>query len=134
MKNDKRQWILPIVYILLGGGLLTAALFDRVDAYWSGMGGGLLAVGILRLVRTIRYATNAEYREATDVANTDERNRFISTKAWSWTGYLFIILAGVGTIVCKLLNQEIWMMACAYAVCLLLVLYWICYLIIRKKY
>ena len=35
-----------------------------VDEYWSGMGGGLLALAVLQIVRYIRYYKNPEYREA----------------------------------------------------------------------
>ena len=73
-------------------------------------------------------------KEATDTAVTDERNRFIRGKAWSWVGYLYIIIAAVATIVFKLLGQETLMFAASGSVCLMLVLYWIIYLILNKKY
>lgn len=129
-----KNWILPLLYILLGSSLLTCGLFEWIDSFWSGMGGGLLAVGLMRIIQLIRYTTSQRYKEQSDTAAQDERNHFLRAKAWSWAGYLFIMIAAVGTIVCKLLEQEIWMTACSSAVCLLIVLYWMSYLILSKKY
>ena len=48
--------------------------------------------------------------------------------------YIYIMLAAVATIVFKLLEQDILMFFCSGSVCLLLVLYWIFYFILNKKY
>ena len=65
---------------------------------------------------------------------TDERNRFIRNKAWAWAGYLFVIITAVAVIVLHAMGQEQLGRMAACAECLLLVLYWISYLILRKKY
>ena len=44
------------------------------------------------------------------------------------------MIAAVGTFVFKFAGKEDLMMLCSGAVCLLLVLYWICFLYLRKKY
>ena len=98
------------------------------------MGAALLVISVLQVLRLIRYKSDPQYKEATDTAVNDERNRFLSTKAWSWAGYLYIMIAAVASIVFKLLNQEILMFAASGSVCIILVLYWISYLIVRKKY
>ena len=133
-RNIRYRWILAVIYGVIGVSLVVCNLLNMVDEYWSGMGAALVAVGGLQLIRLIRYNTSDKYKEATDTAVNDERNRFLTMKAWSWAGYLYIMLAAVGSIVFKLLNQEIWMFAASGSVCIILVLYWISYLILRKKY
>ena len=130
----KRRLIWGVFWITLGLTLTVLGIMGRIDSYWSGMGGGVLAVGVLQMVRFVKYMSNEEYREQTDVANNDERNRFISNKAWAWTGYLCVFIGAVGSIVFKLIGREDLMMFASLSVCLILFLYWICYLILSRKY
>ena len=130
----KRRLIWGVFWITLGLTLTVLGIMGRIDSYWSGMGGGLLAVGVLQMVRFVKYMSNEEYREQTDVANNDERNRFISGRAWAWTGYLFVFVGAVGSIVFKIIGREDFMMLASSSVCLVLVIYWICYLILSRKY
>lgn len=134
MKRHNINLILCISYILLGIVLNVLCYFHVVDTFWSGFGASLAIVGILLLIRNIRYRTNAEYREETDTQHSDERNRFLRNKAWAWAGYLFVLISAVCTIVFKLMGQELLMMAACTAECLLLVLYWLSYLVLSKKY
>ena len=137
MKLTRRiivQWILPILYVAIGATLGICGELGKIDQFWNGLGAALVVVGVLRLIRLIRYNTNTEYKEKTDTAVNDERNRFIANKAWAWVGYLYIMIAAVATIVFKLLNQEILMYFCSGSVCVILILYWIIYLILSKKY
>lgn len=133
MKYDRRM-VLSIFWVLLGAALFICSALGMVDRYWSCMGGGFLAVGIIQLIRHIRYRKNEDYREKVDVANSDERNRFLTGKAWAWAGYLFVLISGVATIALKVAGQDVWSLACSYALCLLLVLYWGAYLVLKRKY
>ena len=133
-RNIVIRWILSILYGVIGISLIACNLFHVVDDYWSGMGAALLVISVLQVLRLIRYKSDPQYKENTDTAVNDERNRFLSTKAWSWAGYLYIMIAAVGSIVFKLIDQEILMFAASGSVCIILVLYWISYLIVRKKY
>ena len=137
MKPNRRiivQWILPILYVIIGATLGICGELGVVDQFWNGLGAAFVVMGVLRLIRLIRYSTNTEYKEKTDTAIQDERNRFIRNKAWAWAGYLYIIIAAVATIVFKLLEQDTLMFAASGSVCIILVLYWISYFILRKKY
>ena len=92
MKNCKR-WIANVVEILVGLALLIGNFTGLVDEYWSGMGTALIVVGGIFLIRNIRYRTNETYRDAVDVAVNDERNKYSARKAWSWAGYLFVMIS-----------------------------------------
>lgn len=133
MKKNQRL-IASVVEIILGAVLTVCGALGMVDSYWSGMGGGLLAVGALQLIRLLRYRTSESYREAVDVAVQDERNKYISMKAWSWAGYLFVMIGAVATIALKLVHQETLSTMAGFCICLVLVLYWGSWLYLRKKY
>ena len=105
-----------------------------VDEFWNGMGVGLIVISILRLIQVLRYRKNEVYREKMEIETQDERNRFIRNKAWAWTGYMFVLIAAICTIVFRIIGQELLSFAASYAVCLMLILYWVSYLVLRKKY
>ena len=130
--NKKR--IVAVVWVILGAALTLSGVLGIVDSYWSGMGGGLLGVGIVQLVRVIRYHKDEEYRENVDVQAKDERNLFLVGKAWSWAGSLYVILTGIAVVVLKIAGYDELSTWAAYSVCLMILLYWLSYLWLRKKY
>ena len=63
-----------------------------------------------------------------------ERNRFLHMKAWQLTAGWFVMIAAIGTFVFKFAGREDLMMLCSWAVCLMVALYWVCFLYLKKKY
>lgn len=133
MKVDKRV-IVSIIWVILGAVLIALAFAGIVDMFWNGMGSGLLVVGVIQLLRYHRLNKNETYREKVEVEEQDERNIFIRNKAWAWSGYMFVMIAAVACIVFKIAGQEVLSLASSFAVCLMIVLYWISFFILRKKY
>lgn len=133
MKNDRRI-VANIVYIIFGAVLTVLGMLDVVDSFWSGMGGALIAVGAVRVIQFLRYNKDESYREKWNVEVQDERNHFIRNKAWAWAGYLFVLIAAICSIVFKLLGQDMLSLAAGFAVSILVLLYWVCYLVLKKKY
>ena len=133
MKLETRI-LVSILWVILGGILEGLSFAEITDEYWSGMGSALLTVGILQLLRWHRLRKNTAYREKMEVERHDERNHFIRGRAWAWAGYLFILIAAVASIILRVLHQDLLSLAASYSICLMLILYWISYLILRKKY
>jgi hypothetical protein len=133
MMNGKRI-AAQILWASLGGILLVLGYFQLVDPFWSGMGVALIVVGVMRLIRAYRFSKDASYREKVEIEIGDERNRYLRGKAWAWAGYLFILITAVAVIVLKVVGQELLSIAAGGAICLMLVLYWGAYLLLRKKY
>ena len=125
---------MSVFWVVLGGVLVALELTGRIEEYWGSMGFAMMVVGLIQIVRLARYKRDAEYREAVDVQNNDERNRFLANKAWAWAGYWLVLICAVGTIVFKLLGREDLMMFSSGVVCLMLVLYWVCYTVLKRKY
>ena len=132
MKN--KRMLIFVIYVLLGTVLFGCGLMEMVDEFWSGLGGALIGVGIVRLVAMIRYQKNPEYKEAVDTARNDERNRFLANKAWAWAGYLYVLAAGVGSIAFKIAGRDELSVFCAFSVSSLVLLYYFSNLWLRKKY
>lgn len=132
--NYKRRVILSLFWVLTGTVLTVLGMLDIIDSYWCGMGGGLIGAGAVQTYRFYRYHRDAEYREEMDIQNKDERNHFISGKAWAWAGYFFVIINGVAVVALRLMGYEELSLWAAYSVCLIVVLYWLCWLWLRRKY
>ena len=133
MKNNRRM-LLSILWVFLGIGLVIATQIAELDEFWSGMGSAFVFVGALQIFRWIKYSRDAQYREKVDVEQKDERNRFLSAKAWGWAGYLFVLISAVASMILRIAGQILLSYAASGALCLILVLYWVSYLIVRKKY
>ena len=133
MKFNKRL-IANITEIIIGVILTICGATGLLDSYWSGMGTALIVVGGLMMIRQVRYSTNAEYKESVDVEIQDERNKFLRMKAWSWAGYFSVLIGAVASIVLRILGQNQLSQFAGLSVCLLMVLYWASYFILRKKY
>ena len=129
-----KRYLANVIEIFVGVILSVLGFAGVLDSYWSGMGTALIVVGVLMLVRQLRYKTNAEYREKMDVEVNDERNKYLRRLAWAWSGYLFVMVGAVGSIVFRILGMNQYSQFSAYCVCLIMVLYWISYLILQKKH
>ena len=134
MYNNKRL-ALNIFWVILGAVLigLTAAEILK-PAYIAGMGGALMGVGILRILRITRYKKDPEYRIKIDTEVSDERNSFLRMKSWAWTGYIVILVEGAGVIIALILRQHMIQLILSWSVCLILAVYWIVYVILSRKY
>lgn len=132
--NTTKRLILNTFWLLLGGILLVLSLRGVIEEIYAGFGAGLIACGAIMLLRHARYQADAGYQEKIDTAVNDERNHYLRMKAWSWAGYLFVILSGLATIICMILKQSLLMQLCSGTLCLIVCLYWVSYLVLRRKY
>lgn len=133
MKRDMRMYF-SIAWLIIGLALIALSFAGKVDEFWNGMGFALAIVGALQLLRQYRFMKSEKYREAVEIAETDERNHFIRSKAWAWAGYLFVIIVGVSVVIFKIAGQDLLAYAACIAVGLLMVLYWVAYYVLQKKY
>lgn len=132
--NKTVKFITSIIEVLLGAGLMIGGRMEIVNEFLSGMGTGLLIVGTLQLIRLFRYKTDKTYQENVDIAANDERNKYISMKAWSWAGYIFVMINAVATLILSVLGQYALLSYTTGSICLILILYWVSYLVLRRKY
>ncbi len=133
MKSNVKT-ILSILWIVLGAGLIVASKLAGLDSYWGGMGGGLIFVGVLQLIRFIRYNRYPDYKTAVDTEINDERNRFIRAQAWAYTGYILVIAFALGSIILAIVGQELMSTVFSGCVCFIVLLYWIVFHILNRKY
>ena len=129
-----KRIIYHICLLCIGVTLIVLAVLGKVDEFWNGTGSGLMIVSAIQLLRQYRLNKNEAYREKFETAISDERNHFIRSKAWSWAGYLFIIITALSVIGFKLAGNDLLSQAAAGAVGVMLILYWASYWALQKKY
>lgn len=134
MYYNKRKLLVSVTWVVLGIILFILDAVGIIDnSIFSGMGGGFIGIGAIQIYKNLKYHSNEEYKEKVDIESTDERNRYIRMKAWSWAGYLFIIGAAIVSIVLYVTNQIAYGQILSYCICTVLVIYWIAYLVLQKK-
>ena len=133
MGNRKRM-IASTLWIVLGLAMMGAHAAGLTDDYWSGMGTVLFVVGILQMIRHIRYETDKAYKARVDVEAKDERNRFISGRAWAWAGYAYVMIAAAASVFFRLSGDDLMTQMAARSACLVMLLYAGCSFILRRKY
>lgn len=135
MYYNNKKLALSVFWVLLGLTLVVLSVVDVLDsAPYSGMGGGLAAVGALQVWRNLKYRKDAEYREKIDTEASDERNRFLRMKSWSWAGYTAILAEGIGAVIAMAMGEQTIQLVLSYCVCLLIAVYYVAYVILSRKY
>lgn len=135
MKN-KRAYIVYIVEILTGlviEGLAFSGLF-RETGVLTGIGSGILAVGLVQLFRAFRIERDPELKKRFETVAKDERYAFISMKAKEAAFAIYLIIAGVLCMAFLVLGHEREGMLAAMSICILVILYTVMFRILAKKY
>ncbi len=130
----EKRMIFSIVWLVMGAILLALAFAGKVDEFWNSFGFALAIVGALQLLRFHRFNKNPAYREAVEIAESDERNHFIRNKAWAWAGYIFVLTMAIAVIAFRVMGYDQLSYFASMTICFMLILYWVAYMILRKKY
>lgn len=135
MNKIKSSTIKYTLFAILGAGMFVLSeVFNIIDNFWSGMGVGFVVISIMRLIQLYRYKNDDSYAEKIDIQNCDERNRFLAEKARSMAFYYFILIAAILTIVLRFMNNNQASSIFAYTIGLLVLIYWLSYQWLIRKY
>ena len=134
-KKMKQRFVIALSYILLGIVLLAAAFAGKSDNYFfSAFGFALMVMGALRLLRYRKVTASEQTMRKQELTESDERIRMMAERARSWAFSLSVTISGIVVIVLSLLGMHDAALPFSWFVCGMVVLYWICWMIIRRKY
>ncbi len=134
-KKLKQRLYLAIGYMIFGVLTIIVANITKTDnQFLFTFGTVLLLCGIARIRVYFRNTKDEKTIRTLEIRETDERNVEIIQKAKSMTFNLSIIIAGFAVIILQLVGMYDKSLFFAYGVCFLILLYWVCYFIIKKKY
>ena len=133
-KKLKVRLYLAIAYIVIG--LALTVLFNVLEngsEYLSTFGLVLIVVGIARLRNYRRITKTEESVKKQEILETDERNVDIVQRAKNAAFNVFVILLSIAIIVLQFLDLAVYVQTLFGVMCVLLVIYWVSYWIIRKR-
>lgn len=134
-KKMKQRLVIAAAYILIGILLALGALLSKTEnAFPSAFGFALIALGILRILQYRKITRSEDTIHRRELAESDERNRMISEKARSWAFPFSILIAGLAVIVLSLLGYPDAVQPLAWYACIMVFLYWVFYMILKRKY
>ena len=95
-----RVWI-GVLFLVLGAAALALSFVardrvmvmylepgytDYIPGFYWGTGAGLVAAGIISIIRNVKYLKNPELGKKRKIYETDERNRMLGLRCWAYTG------------------------------------------------
>ena len=133
-KKLKSRFYIAVIYIILWIVMIASTFLIRTDNnFISSFGFVMIIMGLVR-IRNYRIITkNEDTIRKQEIIETDERNIAIQNKAKSVTFSIYTLLLATAVIILSLFNMHEIAKWLAYAVLLLVVIYWICYFIYQKK-
>ena len=134
-KKLKQRLYIALSYIAIGIALIAAdALNHFENQFFFSFGITLIVMGILRLIRHRKITKDDASIHRQEVAETDERTLMMAEKARSWAFSYSIMIAGIAVIVLSLLGKHDAALPFAWYLCGMTAVYWIFWIILRRKY
>ena len=134
-KKMKQRLYLAVAYLAVGLILVFTGIVTGTDnSFFTAFGFALVIMGILRIIRHRKIMRDDQSLRKQELAESDDRLRMIAERARSWVFSLSVTGAGLLVIILNILGHHDAALPFAWYVCGMVVLYWICYSVIDKKY
>ena len=134
-KKLKKRILTARIFLIAGPLLMAVSIWKNLDnEFFFAWGTALMVIGIVRLRQYRKLMASPEAMRAREVAETDERNVMLANKAKSYAFFWYVLICSVAVIVLEFMNQVQIATSLAFSVCFLVLLYWVCYYVLRRKY
>jgi len=133
-KKLKSRLNIAIIYVVFGVVMIASTFITKTDnSFISSFGFAMVIMGMIR-IRNYHIITKDETTiRKQQIIETDERNISIIHKAKSAAFSVYVFILGIVVILLSFFSLHEAAKRVAYSVCLLIVIYWICYFIYQKK-
>lgn len=133
-RNMRTYWYAAL--FVAGAALVVLGCLEvvAIDSYWIGLSGGLAGVSAMRLVQAARYAKDPAYAKRVEVSNSDERTAFVAGRSAALAFRLSIMVLAVLCVALYPLGQPVMARVLGFVMCGQLVVYWISYLVLMRRY
>ncbi|ADU25764.1 DUF2178 domain-containing protein [Ethanoligenens harbinense] len=116
---------------LLIGSMAAGHLDDLGGSFLAGAGAGLLAAGVVLLVKTLHTLRDPEKQRVARIEEEDERNLLIDMRSSQWTLFVGILVLAVAAGVTAFFNRDM-MHALSAVLLLLIAVKWISMVVLRR--
>ena len=120
------------IYCLVGVFLILTGIFTHREMPLT-LGVAFSIMGAVRLMHYFSLLKNPQKLESREIAESDERNLFLAYKARSLAFSWFVSLSGFAILICFFAGQMLIGQVIAYELCAIVLLYWVIYLILKKR-
>ena len=131
---SKRKMIWYTFILAAGIVLIVLSCIGTLDSFWSGFGGGIAAVGLVRLINGVKYRRDPGLAKQMDVSQKDERVSFIATRARAWAFHISAVGSAAAVLVLKFMGREELAMCVSLVLCGMLVVYSAVFAVLQRKY
>lgn len=131
---SKRKMIWYTFILAAGIVLIVLSCIGTLDSFWSGFGGGIAAVGLVRLINGVKYRRDPSLAKQMDVSQKDERVSFIATRARAWAFHISALGSAAAVLVLKFMGREELAMCVSLVLCGMLVVYSAVFAVLQRKY
>lgn len=123
-----------IICIVLGAIMIVGVTATKSEnEYISAFGFALAMVGVARIIQYLKITKNEDSIKKQEINETDERNLSIIQKAKSATFSIYLLISCSVVIVTALIDMPDVAKWIGYSQFVLVIIYWICYWIYRKR-
>lgn len=122
------------ICILCVGIIMVISSFFGADDMVSSFGAMFVVIGVARIAQYRRITKDEDSLHRREVAETDERNVMLWTKARSLAFSVYVIACAVAVIVLFLLDMDLYAQIISYSLFAFIGIYWLCYFILSRKY
>ena len=134
-KKLKQRLFVNIAWAVFGIGMILYWFLSGTDnAYPLSLGIAFIIMGIIRIVQYHHIVHDEKAMKEQEIAEKDERNKMMSEQAKSWTFSLSLFIAGDICIILSLLGKHEAALPFAWYLCGMTAVYWIFWIILRRKY
>lgn len=134
-KKLKIRLYTAVAYIVLGLIMILADIVKNSgNYYFFSFGITLMIMGVLRIFQYRKITRDDKTVRKQELKESDERTRMISERARSWAFSFSLLVSGIVVIVLSVLGHHDQAQPFAWYVCGMIVLYWIFWFILGKKY
>lgn len=134
MKTIKKKITYMTIIALVGASFIVAAVLSDKNASLMGVGVGMAAVALLKIVQYLRIMRDPEKIRKIEIAQTEERLVFLANKAAAMTFYGIMIAEYIAMLVCMFIGRESLATTLSFIVCAELLLYLVIHIVLNKKY
>ncbi len=131
-KKMKIRYYSAFALLIIGIALWIYFSYSKNDMA-SSFGTAFIIIAAARIMQYIRLCKRPEAMQKREIAEEDERNILIWTKARSLTLSSYAVIISILSVVLYVTNHSQTAKILSYSLLLLLALYYICYFVIRKK-
>lgn len=134
-KKLKQRLYVSLFYLVLGLILMLAGIWIYSEnSFVFSFGVAILVMGLSRILRYRKLIQDEKYMRKQELIEKDERLLMLSERAKSWAFSFSLTLAGLAVIILSLLGYDSQAQPLAWYVLGMCVLYWVCWLVLGKKY